>query len=173
MEMLVARKGVYPVADSVERVLRAETEAGLDDVKTYQDFAERVWRIKDGLWEILRRYKAAGKKVYAFGAPAKGATLLNSFNIKADTIPCAVERNPLKFGRYIPGARIPIVDEASAAEPDAYLVLPWNFLQEFLRKKKDYILAGGAFIVAIPRPVVIDSSNYSEFVEGAGQGRGL
>ena len=74
---------------------------------------------------------------------------------------CATEVNPLKVGKYIPGARLPIVDEKKTDLPDAYLVLPWNFLKEFLRKKRDYILNGGAFIVPIPKPIVIDRSNYA------------
>ncbi len=75
-------------------------------------------------------------------------------------MPVAVERNPLKIGKIIPGARIPIIDEETAPVPDAYLILPWNFLSEFLRKKRDYIMKGGAFIVPVPDPVVIDKENY-------------
>lgn len=160
LELLVALKGAYVVEPSVEALRSAEAKAGVADLKTYQDFAKRVWRIKEELLDLLRRYEVGSKTVYAFGAPAKGATLLNSFGITAKAIPYAVERNPLKFGRYIPGARIPIVDEKMVEEPDAYLVLPWNFLREFLIRKKDYILGGGAFIVPVPHPRVIDRSNY-------------
>jgi hypothetical protein len=165
LELLAAKKGSRPVEPSVQELRRAEAAAGLDRIETYRDFGERVWKIKDELLSILKRFTDAGKTLQAFGAPAKGATLLNSFGITSRTVPCAVERNPLKFGKLIPGARIPIVDEAGAEAPDAYLVLPWNFLQEFLRKKKDFILGGGAFIVPIPRPVVIDRSNYSDFLD--------
>ena len=112
---------------------------------------------------ILRDYAARGKKVYAFGAPAKGATLLNSFHITTDLVQCAVEVNPLKMGKYIPGARLPIVDEKTMDVPDAYLILAWNFLKEFLPKKRDYIMAGGKFIVPIPTPVVIDKDNYAQY----------
>ncbi len=76
---------------------------------------------------------AEGKTVHAYGAPAKGATLLNAFGIGPRLVQYAAEKNPLKFGRLIPGARIPIVEEGSVPAPDAYLVLAWNFIDEFLR----------------------------------------
>jgi hypothetical protein len=76
-----------------------------------------------------------------------------------------VEVNPLKIGKYIPGVRLPILDEKETDLPDAYLILAWNFLKEFLPKKKDYIMNGGKFIVPIPTPVVIDKHNYSQFAE--------
>jgi hypothetical protein len=76
-----------------------------------------------------------------------------------------VERNALKIGKIIPGARIPIIDEMTAPAPDAYLILPWNFLGEFLKKKRDYIMGGGAFIVPVPDPVVIDKTNYDQYAD--------
>ena len=123
----------------------------------------RVDEHRDRLLAILRDFKARGKVVHAFGAPAKGATLLNSFGITAELVPLAVERNKLKMGRFIPGARIPIVAEDEAPRPDAYLILPWNFLGEFLRKKRDYIMSGGSFIVPVPSPAIIDRTNYERY----------
>lgn len=166
LEILAGLKGAHPIDPSVERMRLEEKERGLEGIGAYRDFASRVWKIKEELLDILGRYKAAKKKVFAFGAPAKGATLLNSFKITRADIPCAVERNPLKFGLSIPGARIPIIDEKKAEVPDAYLILPWNFLSEFLRKKRDFIMAGGSFIVPIPKPMVIDRSNFSSYQAG-------
>jgi hypothetical protein len=145
--------------------LRAEEASlGCDRIETYRKFAERVSDMERVMMGILRDYSARGKSVHAFGAPAKGGTFLNSFHITPELVQCAVEVNPLKIGKYIPGVRIPIVDERTTAPPDAYLVLAWNFLKEFLLKKRDYIMGGGEFIVPIPTPVVIDERNYSEFV---------
>lgn len=160
LELLIAKKGTREIDPSVNHYLEQETNAGLDCIETYYAFADRVWRIRDKLVQLLKDYKAKQKTVFAFGAPAKGATMLNSFKITADLVPYAVERNPLKIGKIIPGARIPIIDEATAPEPDAYLILPWNFLSEFLIKKRDYIINGGAFLVPVPDPSVIDKSNY-------------
>jgi hypothetical protein len=164
LELLVSVKGAREVDNSVIRFLAQEKTLGLHEIATYRGFAERVWTIRDTLLTILRDFKDRGKIVYAFGAPAKGATLLNSFGITTNLVPLAVERNLLKIGKIIPGARIPIVDEDAAPVPDAYLVLPWNFLPEFLQKKRQYIIKGGAFIVPIPDPVVINADNYGRYV---------
>jgi hypothetical protein len=147
----------------VKRYLDEESALGYDKIETYRAFNDRVWKIKDKLLGILKDYKARGKTVFAFGAPAKGATTLNSFKITTDLVPYSVERNALKIGKIIPGARIPIIDEITAPAPDAYLILPWNFLSEFLKKKRDYIMGGGAFIVPVPDPVVIDKTNYDQY----------
>jgi len=163
LELLVAARGARPIDASVEKMRAEEKRLGFDKLETYKKFAARVWEIEAELLAILRDYAARGKKVYAFGAPAKGATLLNSFHITTELVQCAVEVNPLKMGKYIPGARLPIVDEKTMDVPDAYLILAWNFLKEFLPKKRDYIMAGGKFIVPIPTPVVIDKDNYAQF----------
>jgi hypothetical protein len=163
IELLVATKGTHPIDDSVTKMRAEEKALGCDKIETYFKFAERVREIEREVMAMLRDYAAKGKKVYAFGAPAKGGTFLNSFHITPELVQCAVEVNQLKVGKYIPGARIPIVDEAKTGTPDAYLLLAWNFLKEFLPKKRDYIMAGGEFIVPIPKPVVINRSNYDQF----------
>jgi 2-polyprenyl-3-methyl-5-hydroxy-6-metoxy-1,4-benzoquinol methylase len=164
MELLVAPRGTQAIDASVEKMREEERALGCNRIETYKEFAGRVWEIETELMAILRDYQSRGKKVYAFGAPAKGATLLNTFKITTDLVQCAVEVNPLKVGKYIPGIRLPIIDEKTADVPDAYLILAWNFLKEFLPKKKDYIMAGGKFIVPIPTPVVIDKDNYAQYV---------
>ncbi len=163
MELLVAPRGTQAIDPSVEKMRVEERDLGCTQIETYRRFATRVGEIETELMGILRDYQAQGKKVYAFGAPAKGATLLNTFHITTELVQCAVEVNPLKVGKYIPGARIPIVDEKTQDVPDAYLILAWNFLKEFLPKKRDYIMAGGKFIVPIPTPVVIDKDNYDQY----------
>jgi 2-polyprenyl-3-methyl-5-hydroxy-6-metoxy-1,4-benzoquinol methylase len=163
MELLVAPRGTQTIDPSVAKMRADEKELGCDKIETYKKFANRVWEIEAELMAILRDYHAKGKKVYAFGAPAKGATLLNSFHITTELVQCAVEVNQMKVGKYIPGARLPILDEKTTDVPDAYLILAWNFLKEFLPKKRDYIMNGGKFIVPIPTPVVIDKHNYAQF----------
>jgi 2-polyprenyl-3-methyl-5-hydroxy-6-metoxy-1,4-benzoquinol methylase len=165
LELLVAPKGTQKIDPSVDAMRAEEKKLGCDKIETYKKFAERVWEIERELLTILKNYSAQGKTVQAFGAPAKGATLLNSFHITPELVQCAVEVNPLKIGKYIPGARLPIVDEKITPAPDAYLLLAWNFLKEFLPRKRDYILNGGEFIVPIPTPVVINKNNYAEFAK--------
>ena len=157
LEMLVGAKGAAEPTARVAEFREREIERGLTDIATYRAFADRVWAMRDALHAVLDEHMAAGRSVHAFGAPAKGATLLNSFGITTDQVQVAVERNPLKVGRVIPGCRIPIVEEGSIEEPDAYLMLPWNFLDEFVVRRADYLQAGGAFIVPIPDPHVVDA----------------
>ena len=159
LEALVGRPGAHAVTDAVTRMAQDEQARGLGELKVYQQFAERVWSLKRELLAVLGAYRQAGKTVYCYGAPAKGATLLNSFGIGPDLVELAVEKSPLKFGRMIPGVHIPIVDEATVSRPDAYLVLSWNFLDEFLHKERDYLERGGAFIVPVPSLKVLTAAD--------------
>lgn len=164
LELMVAMKGARPQDDSVETLRRQEEAKGYNRIETYRKFAEKVSTIRDSLLGILKAFRGENKLIHAFGAPAKGATLLNSFDISTELVELAVERNPLKIGKYIPGVRIPIVDELTACVPSAYLVLPWNFLSEFLVKKREFIMNGGSFIVPIPEPIVIDKGNCGQYL---------
>lgn len=165
LELLISLKGSRPISENVGRLAMKEKVLELDNIETYKRFSKRVSDIRSELLSILGRYVKEGKRVFALGAPIKGSTLLNSFNITTDLVECAVEINPLKIGKYIPGVRVPIRDETMAGRPSVYMVLSWNFLEELLFKMKDYILGGGAFIVPVPRPVVIDKNNYSEYIK--------
>ena len=158
IEVHVAPKGRRPVKESVERMRAEELEKGFGQLETYRNFATRVWRLRDDLRSLLERYKHAGKSVYAFGAPAKGATLINSFEIGPDLVQKATERNPMKVGFMMPGSRIPIVDEAGQ-RPDAFLVLAWNFIDEFVMRERSYLEEGGEFIVPVPELRVIDKAS--------------
>jgi len=159
LEVMVAHKGSKEKHESVNNFIFGEAVRGYDKIKTYYEFAARVWEIKRNLIKIITDYKSKGKTIQAYSAPAKGATLLNSFGIGTELIDCAVEINPLKIGKYIPGCRIPIFDEKSVHVPDVYLMLAWNFLDEFLKNKRDYITNGGEFIVPVPTPRIINKDN--------------
>jgi 2-polyprenyl-3-methyl-5-hydroxy-6-metoxy-1,4-benzoquinol methylase len=150
IEAHVARKGSRPVQDSVRTMQAEETRKGFGEIETYRNFADNVVDLRRRLVALLEGYKADGKSVWAYGAPAKGATLLNSFGIGPDLVQKAVEKNPLKIGLAIPGVRIPIEAE-DGARPDAYLVLAWNFINEFLVKEKAYLAGGGEMVVPIPK----------------------
>ena len=95
----------------------------------------------------------------------RGRPLLNSFGVGPDLVDLAVEKSPLKFGHMIPGVRIPIVDEATVERPDAYLVLSWNFLDEFLVKERAYLEAGGEFIVPVPKLTVLTKADLPAAIE--------
>lgn len=158
IEAHVARKGVRRVRESVHRLQAAEAAKGFGSIDTYRRFAGNVLSLRNRLLTLLAEYREAGRSVWAYGAPAKGATLLNSFGIGPQLVQKAVEKNPMKIGLAIPGARIPIEDEAGQ-RPDAYLVLAWNFIDEFVRKERDWLSSGGQFIVPIPEVKVIGAKS--------------
>jgi len=154
IEVHVARTGRRAEQNSVAEFRAQEAAKGFGSFETYKAFGQRVWKLRDELLSVLTDFKTKGQRLYAFSAPAKGATLLNSFKIGPDLITKAVEKNPLKIGLMIPGCRIPIVGE-DVAPPDAYLMLAWNFLDEFLERERPYLEGGGAFIVPVPSVRVI------------------
>lgn len=142
------RKGIAPLAEP----LNSTPVISYDDC---QAFAHRVLKVQRDLLGVLKEYRARDMSVVAYGAPGKGGTLLNSFGIGPDLVPYAVEKNELKFGLEIPGCRLPIKNERETLHPDAYLVLAWNFLDEFLVKEREYLKAGGEFIVPVPEVRII------------------
>ena len=138
---------------AVAALLAREAAAGVTSAAYYGGLQARAERIKDDLLSFLIEAKRAGKKVGAYGAAAKGNTLLNFAGVRADLLPWVVDRNPAKQGKYLPGSRIPVVDEArlTAERPDYVLVLPWN-LGEEIKGQLGYARDWGAkFVVCVPR----------------------
>ena len=141
------------VHDRVAQLLARETAAGVSSAAFYGGLQEQALRIKRELLAFLLDCHARGLKVGAYGAAAKGNTLLNFAGVRADLLPYVVDRNPAKQGQFLPGSRIPVVDEAHlrAHRPDRVLVLPWN-LREEVTAQLDYVGGwGGQFAVAVPR----------------------
>lgn len=137
---------------SVAAMLATEAATGLLDADHYCDFQARTDRIKHELMRFLLDARRDGKRVAAYGAAAKGNTLLNYAGIRADLIDFVVDRNPAKQGKYMPGSRIPIVAEAQLRQerPDYVLILPWN-LQAELAQQLAYIRDWDAKLVtAVP-----------------------
>jgi len=117
----------------------------------YLDFYARVERNRNECVTFIKGEVAKGKKVYVYGASTKGNTILQYYGLTHEWISGAAERSPEKFGTYTVGTLIPIVPEEEARkEADYFLVLPWAFLNEFLRRESDWRAAGGKFIVPLP-----------------------
>lgn len=153
----ISKKGRFPRTQNPDRLIAGEKQKGLHDIKRFEQFAEKAERIKEDLVAMLRDLKSKGNRIAAYGAPAKGNTLLNYCRIGTDILDYASEKNRLKCGLYTPGMHIPVIpeQEAAANPPDYYLMLAWNFLEELLAKEKDYRARGGKFIVPIPEPRII------------------
>jgi len=144
--------GTHSSTARMQEVLNKEHTLGVDSLDFYQNFQEKVNRIKDDLIRFLIEAKQAGKTVIAYGAAAKGNTLLNFAGIRPDLLPYVVDKNPAKQNKFMPGSRIPIVSEGiiSSEKPDYILILPWNIRQEVV-DQLDYVNDWSArFLTAIP-----------------------
>lgn len=138
---------------SLDAVRKREESLALNTARPYQDFASRIATQRDALVSFVDRELAAGKSIYLYGASTKGNTLLQYCGLDARKIVAAAERNPEKYGCRTPATSIPIVseDEARAAEPDYFLVLPWHFRQEFVEREAKFRERGGKLIFPLPR----------------------
>jgi SAM-dependent methyltransferase len=152
-----AATGQHPMSERVAALRQREEAAGLFTRSAYAGFQEKAERIKNDLLAFLIEAKREGKKVAAYGAAAKGNTLLNFAGVRTDLLPFVVDRNPAKQGKFLPGSRIPIVDEARLRTyvPDYVLLLPWNLRAE-LAEQLAYVRAwGGRLVTAVPKLEVL------------------
>jgi SAM-dependent methyltransferase len=142
---------------AVTAVLAAERAAGLDRLESYAAFQEQAREAKRGLLDFLIGAKRAGKRIAAYGAAAKGNTLLNYCGIRGDFIDFVVDRSPHKQGKYLPGTHIPIEHPERIREtrPDYLLILPWNLKDEVMEQNACIREWGGRFVVPIPRVAVL------------------
>jgi SAM-dependent methyltransferase len=157
LRLFAARRGAYPVQPAVTALLAEEQAKGVASPRYYDDFGDRVRRIRDDLLKVLRELKSAGKSIAAYGASAKGSTLLNFYGLGADTLDFVADRSTAKQGRLTPGTHLPIVgpEELVRRRPDYALLLTWNFAEEILRQQQAYRDAGGRFIVPVPEVRVV------------------
>ena len=138
---------------SVAALLGREARAGVATEAYYRGFQRRADALKDDFLGFLIETKRAGRRVGAYGAAAKGNTLLNYAGVRADLLPWVVDRNPAKQGKYLPGSRIPIVEEARLRRerPDVVVILPWNLRDEVTAQLAYVREWGGKFVTAVPR----------------------
>ncbi len=148
--------GLAP-SGAVRRLLVEEKNWGVGRLSFYQGFAANVERLKMSLLDLLHGLKREGRRIAAYGASAKGATLLNYFGIKRQTLEFVVDRSTAKQGLYTPGTHLPIysTEKLLEAMPDYTLLLTWNFAGEILEQQSEYRRRGGRFIVPIPAPQVV------------------
>jgi SAM-dependent methyltransferase len=158
LRIFLQHPGARPTADAVAAMLSRESIDGLDRPARYASFGAQVDRLRTQLLDLLRRLDADGSRIAAYGAPAKGNTLLNYCGLDASLIEFTVDRSPHKQGLMLPGSRIPIRPPAALldAMPDYALILPWNFTDEIVAQQRAYLERGGRFIVPIPIPHIID-----------------
>ncbi|SMQ61000.1 Methyltransferase domain-containing protein [Altererythrobacter xiamenensis] len=146
------------VGESVSTMLANESAIGLDTPEFFAEFSERVDGLRSKLLALISDLKAEGHSVAAYGAAAKGATMLNYCGLDTTQIDFVVDRNAHKQGKYMPGAHLPILPPEALVEkqPDYVLMLAWNFADEIIAQQQDYLAAGGRFIVPVPEPRIVE-----------------
>lgn len=157
LRLFVIHERGAAVTDRVRLLLTQEADQGVTDQAYYAEFADRVWALKDELTGLLERLKSQGKRLSAYGASAKGSTLMNAFGIGGDLVEFVADRSTLKQGLFTPGNHLPIVAPEALRErgADYVLLLTWNFADEILRQQQTFRDCGGRFIVPLPKVQVV------------------
>jgi len=156
MAALTASKA-HAEGEGLAKVRRDEATAGIDGDALYSGFESKVQAVRTAFIDFLSRAKGDGKTVAAYGAAAKGNTLLNYCGVGTDLIDYVVDLNPHKQGCFLPGSRLPIYSPIRLAEtrPDYVLILPWNLKDEIMAQTSYVRDWGGQFVVAVPRLTVL------------------
>lgn len=141
-----------PPADGVVSILEREEKFGITRLDTYLNFQAKADRVKDDFLTFLIEQKQAGRRVAAYGAAAKGNTLINYAGVRPDLIPYVYDAAAAKQGRFMPGSHIPILPPKALREslPDTVVILPWNIADEVLGQLADVAESGTRFVTAVP-----------------------
>lgn len=152
LRVFVGKKGHCQSTPAVLLMMKAEEVWGAGNSEYYQGFAQEVEQLKKKLIATLHDIKSQDKRIAAYGAAAKGSTLLNYFGIDQQWIEYVVDRSTYKQGRYMPGVHIPIYSPERLLDdqPDYVLMLSWNHAEEIIRQQSEYRMRGGKFIIPVP-----------------------
>ena len=151
----VTHQGRQPATPRLEAMCVAEQRDQSNEFSTYVRFAERARQAKTENRRYLEAARQQGKRVFGMGAPVKGNTLLNYFEISPALVECLVEKNPLRKGLFSPGMHIPVIlEEEVSVPPDIYYVLAWNFKEEILANNRQLLERGVEFFFPVdPLPI--------------------
>ena len=157
MRYVLAHQGAHPVKEAVTQLLAKEKAQGLDRLATFETFRANVEKSRLDLVTLLKTLKAQGKKVAGYAATSKSTTVLNYCGIGPDLIEYICDTTPIKQGKLSPGVHIPVVPYETFKKnpPDYAVLLAWNHAVEIMDTEKEYVAAGGKWIVHVPEVRVI------------------
>ena len=144
--------GPHAPDGTVEDLIEAEKQLGLDQSATLREFGDRIDRLRDRFKATLQELRDAGNSIAGYGAPAKATTLLHHFGIELGTLDYIIDDSPLKQGLYSPGQHIPVLssDILSDDPPDILVILAWNFADVIMRNNSAFAERGGRFLIPLP-----------------------
>lgn len=147
----------YRLSYDYRDLIAEEESKGLTNIEYFRSFGNKVKRLRYNLLDLLNTLKLNGRKLAAYGAPAKGNTLLNYCGVDTNLIQFTVDISPHKQGKLLPGSRIPILDRVQLINQniDYAVLLPWNWSDEIIKQQEEYMTKGGRFIIPIPAPTII------------------
>ncbi len=146
----IAKKNNRKISKNFKQILEDEIKAKMGEIQTYYNFQKQIQALKLKNLEYLNLAKQSGKKIVGMGAPVKGNTLLNYFQINDNYLDCLVEINPLRKGLFSPGSHLEVIMEDELEDiPDIYYVLAWNFREEILKNNENLIKNGVEFYFPI------------------------
>ena len=157
MRYVLSHKGSYPVKGSVRQILAREKAQGLDRLATFEKFKINVEKSRLDLVSLIKNLQAKGKRVAGYAATSKSTTVLNYCGIGPDLIDYICDTTPIKQGKLSPGVHIPIVPYETFKKnpPDYAILLAWNHAEEIMEKEKEYVAAGGKWIVHVPEVKIL------------------
>jgi SAM-dependent methyltransferase len=157
LRIFICHPDEFPINENVKNFIAQELQNSFDKIETYQKINENVSKLKSDIVALLEKIKSEGKRIAAYGAPAKGNILLNYFGINENYLDFIVDKSGVKQGLYTPGTHLLVypVEKIYQEKPDYLLILCWNIADEVMEQLKDYHDAGGKFIIPIPNIKII------------------